>query len=78
MNSKFLLFHFKTVLAFFILFPAVICEYSGFYVDNGIGQTIMEERLPRTETELLRHHMLELLDLPYRDNDERIQPLNNR
>lgn len=66
----------RVILAIYILFDVVRCEFSGFYVDNGIGQTIMEESIPHTDAELLRHHILDLLDLPYRDDSERVPPTN--
>lgn len=56
---------------FSLLFREVICEFSGFYVDNGIGQTVMEESIPITDTQLMRRHILELLDLPDRPDNER-------
>lgn len=58
------------------LFILVACDFSGFYIDNGSGQTIMEESVPRIDAEFLRHHILELLDLPYRDDNERLPPTN--
>lgn len=76
MLLKHSLFQCWTILAFYALFNVVTCEFSGFYVDDGIGQTIMEETIPSTDAELLRHHMLELLDLPYRDDKERFPPTN--
>lgn len=76
MQLKRSLFQVWIYLAFSVLFSAVACEFSGFYVDNGVGQTIMEARISNTETELLRHHILELLDLPFRDDNERLTPTN--
>lgn len=64
------------IFAFRMLFDLVTCEFSGFYIDNGVGQTIMEESIPRIDEEFLRHHILELLDLPYRDHSERLPPTN--
>lgn len=63
------------ILSLNTLFNWVACEFSGFYVDNG-GQTIMEESIPRIDAEFLRHHILELLDLPYRNGEERLPPTN--
>lgn len=53
------------------LIGSVKCEFSGFYVDNGIGQTVMEESIPQADAHLLREHMLELLGLPDRPDNER-------
>lgn len=64
------------IFSFHTLFNSVSSEFSGFYIDNGIGQTIMEESIPRIDAEFLQHHILELLDLPYRDNSERLPPTN--
>lgn len=74
MDLKNSLFQSWTILVFYVLFSVVTCEFSGFYVDNGIGQTVMEERLD--ETELLRHHMLDLFDLPYGDDQDQVSPSN--
>lgn len=63
-------------LLFHTLLNSVTCEFSGFYIDNGVGQTIMEESIPRIDAEFLRHHILELLDLPYRDSSDRLPPTN--
>lgn len=59
------------ILSHYIWFGQVRCEFSGFYVDNGIGQTVMEESIPQADSQLIRHHILELLDLPDRPNSER-------
>lgn len=64
------------ILSLNVLFILVTCDFSGFYIDNGSGQTIMEESIPRMDAEFLRHHILELLDLPYRDGDGRLPPTN--
>lgn len=76
MLPKRLLFQIGAFLAFQMLFDVVTCEFSGFYVDNGADQTIMEESIPRTDVELMRHHILELLDLRYRDESDRLPPHN--
>lgn len=54
----------------------VTSDFSGFYIDNGSGQTIMEDHIPHMDAEFLRHHILELLDLPYRVDSERLPPTN--
>lgn len=71
MFPKYILFGIWSILSLQILVGKVRCEFSGFYVDNGIGQTVMEESIPRADTQLMRHHILELLDLPDRPDTER-------
>lgn len=71
MVPKYILFGIWSIWSLQILVGKVRCEFSGFYVDNGIGQTVMEESIPRADTQLMRHHILELLDLPDRPDTER-------
>lgn len=79
MLSKRLSFLVWAILAFQnLLFDLVASDFSGFYVDNGAGQTIMEKSILRTDVELMRHHILDLLDLPYRDDSERLPPHNRQ
>lgn len=71
MFPKYISFGIWSIWSLQILVGKVRCEFSGFYVDNGIGQTVMEESIPRADTQLMRHHILELLDLPDRPDTER-------
>lgn len=68
-------FAFWAILSFQILFAPTVRGFSGFYVDNGLGQTVMEESIPEDSTELMRHHILQLLELPDRPDSERFQSI---
>lgn len=63
------------ILSYQILFASTVHGFSGFYVDNGLGQTVMEDTMPEESTELMRHHILELLELPDRPDSERFQSI---
>lgn len=71
MFGKYLWLGIRTIVLLQLLIGEGFGEFSGFYVDNGIGQTVMQESIPLADSELLRHHMLELLDLPDRPDTER-------
>lgn len=64
---------FLNILVIFFLkisfFEIISGESTGFYIDNGIGQTILEESI--ADAHLLRQNILELLELPDQSNTER-------
>lgn len=60
-----------TILLQILLVQLVNCTFSGFYVDNGIGQTVLQESIPQADAHLMRQHILELLGLPDRSDTER-------
>lgn len=66
---------FLNIWAIFFLkisfFEIVSGEFTGFYIDNGIGQTILEESIPQADAHFLRQNILELLELPDQSNTER-------
>lgn len=39
---------------------------AGFYGDNGIDQTVRKKNILRSDVELIRNHILEMVGLPYR------------
>lgn len=55
-------------LVVFYIFILPICEasLSGFYVDNGLDQTVMHRMLSPKDAEHVEHEILELLGLPDR------------
>lgn len=57
------------VLLLFITVNSVYHVYgtlSGFYVDNGIDQTVMHRALTQDDAQEVEHEILELLGLPER------------
>lgn len=47
---------------------------SGFYIDNGIDQTVREKSIPLQERQEIEHEILELLGLPDRPNTQHVHP----
>lgn len=47
---------------------------SGFYVDNGLDQTVMHRMLTPGDTQEVEHEILELLGLPDRPRKKHIHP----
>lgn len=49
-----------------IILIKILCAdcHSGWFVDNGVSQTVLEEYLPRADTQELQHIILDLLGLP--------------
>lgn len=55
----------------------VICvsaRMSGFYIDNGVDQTIMEDVLDDESKHAVEHEILELLGLPDRPKHKHARP----
>lgn len=44
----------------------VLCTLSGFYVDDGVGQTVIERLMTNDDQQAIEHEILELLGLPER------------
>lgn len=47
---------------------------TGFYVDNGIDQTVMHRMLNDEDTKEVEHEILELLGLPDRPRKKNVHP----
>lgn len=56
-------------LILLILRPIVDATISGYYVDNGRGQTVVHRGLTVTETHQIQQHLLSVLGLPERPAD---------
>lgn len=51
---------------FLINVAYVLCALSGFYVDDGVGQTVIEGLMTNNDQQVIEHEILELLGLPER------------
>lgn len=54
----------RIVFLIHILFRVYVECRSGWFIDDGVGQTILDEYLPRADTQELQHMVLDLLGLP--------------
>lgn len=52
----------------------VVATISGWYMDNGLDQTVLHHGLSIDETENVEHEILELLGLPDRPKKKHIHP----
>lgn len=62
---------------FLVIISLVVCikaSLSGFYVDNGIDQTVMHRMLTPDDTQEVEHEILELLGLPDRPRRKHMHP----
>lgn len=57
------------------LIDLIDCNSSGFYIDDGDGQTIIDESIPSVDTQQMQHEILQLLGLPHRPQTERFPSL---
>uniref|UniRef100_A0A182QT77 TGF-beta family profile domain-containing protein n=1 Tax=Anopheles farauti TaxID=69004 RepID=A0A182QT77_9DIPT len=60
------------VLALSLLTGMVIA--TGFYIDNGVDQTVREKSVDLQERQEIEHEILELLGLPDRPNKQHVHP----
>ena len=47
---------------------------TGFYIDNGVDQTVREKSVELHERQEIEHEILELLGLPDRPNKQHVHP----
>ncbi|XP_050067296.1 protein 60A-like [Anopheles maculipalpis] len=61
-----------SVVALYVLIGMV--HSTGFYIDNGVDQTVREKSVELHERQEIEHEILELLGLPDRPNKQHVHP----
>lgn len=60
-----------------ILVSEVVFGFSGLYGDNGIDQTIRKKNIPRADIQRIRNHILEMVGLPKRPDQQFHQKIHH-